>query len=77
MTNLWHAKLFPAFTSQKMSSLYAIEMGHSVINGCMIGDEFNSQFFSPDRLSMADIVKVKDVRKMLNFRDTLRNKLTL
>lgn len=52
-------------------------MGHSVINGCMIGDEFNSQFFSPDRLSMADIVKVKDVRKMLNFRDTLRNKLTL
>lgn len=76
MTNLWHAKLFPAFTSQKISSLYAIKMAHAVMTDDVIDDEA-SQFFTPNRLSMADIVKVKDVKGMLNVREELRKRLTL
>ena len=76
MTNLWHAKLFPAFKSQKMSSSYAINMAHAVMSGDVIDDQV-SQFFTPNRLSMADIVKVKDVKGMLNVREELRKKLTL
>ena len=76
MTNLWHAKLFPAFTSQKMSSLYAINMAHAVVTGDVIDDRA-SQFFTPNRLSMADIVKVKDVKGMLNVREKLGKKLHL
>ncbi len=76
MTNLWHAKLFPAFTSQKMSSLHAINMAHAVMTGDVIDDQV-SQFFTPKRLSMADIVKVKDVKGMLNVREELGKKLHL
>lgn len=75
MTNIWHAKLFPAFTSQRMSSLYAIHMSHVAITGDIIDDQ-SYQFFSPNRLSMADIVKVKDVKGMLNVREELRKKLS-
>ena len=76
MTNLWHAKLFPVFTSQKASSLYAIKMAHAVIGGDVIDDQ-TSQFVTPGRLSMADIVKAKDVNRMLDVREELRKKLTL
>ena len=76
MTNLWHAKLFPVCTSQKASSLHAINMAHAVMDGDVIHDQAD-QFVTPDRLSMADIVKVKDVKGMLNVREELRKKLTL
>ena len=75
MTNLWHAKLFPAFKSRELSSLYAINMALAVTTGDVIDDQ-TSQFFTPNRLSMADIVKVKDVKGMLDVRDELRKKLT-
>ena len=76
MTNLWHAKLFPAFASQKTSSFYAIKMAYAVISGDVI-DYHSNQFFTPNRLSMADIVKGKDVKGMLNVREELRKKLIL
>ena len=51
-------------------------MAHAVMTDDVIDDEA-SQFFTPNRLSMADIVKVKDVKGMLNVREELRKKLTL
>lgn len=77
MTNLWHAKLFPVFISQKESSLYATEMAHAVLNGRLLESEETHQFFTKIRLSMAEIVKIKDVMGTLNMREELRNKLLL
>ena len=51
-------------------------MAHAVMDGDVIHDQAD-QFVTPDRLSMADIVKVKDVKGMLNVREELRKKLTL
>lgn len=50
-------------------------MAHVAITGDIIDDQ-SYQFFSPNRLSMADIVKVKDVKGMLNVREELRKKLS-
>ena len=51
-------------------------MAHAVIGGDVIDDQ-TSQFVTPGRLSMADIVKAKDVKGMLDVREELRKKLTL
>lgn len=71
MTNLWHARLFPAFSSKKLSSLHAIKMVDAVTAGDVI-EEGTGEYFSSKRLSMADIVAAKDVKGMLSEREDLK-----
>ncbi|RDD41056.1 Fucose-1-phosphate guanylyltransferase [Trichoplax sp. H2] len=65
--DLWHAKLFPSYKSHRDSVEFAVKMLNYVQTDRRI--DLDS---IPNRLSMADVIKQKDVLSILNYRLDLK-----
>ncbi|XP_066936214.1 fucose-1-phosphate guanylyltransferase-like [Clytia hemisphaerica] len=71
LLNLWHARIFPSFSSPEQ----ALRHGAAMLSSCRIDTKFEMESSEERLYSMADILKLKDVEGFLNMRSQLRQKI--